>query len=170
MFKNRLDLRKVATIIACLAVCVVMSCGGGNDKEKDGNDAANGEVEYKGKKYPIHEGSVFISTVEGGSAYVLNFKSKNGNTTAIVQFNASAGSELPVGTYTTILGNPQFSVDGDAGQFVFLFAQPAKLEVKKSGTDYDITFTCKIQDGAFDSDPKYDYKLTYKGKITTTKL
>ena len=170
MLKVRLNLRNVATIVACFAVCAVISCGGKDKNGDDENGAAKGEVEYKGKKYPLHESTVFISTVDGGGSYGLNFKSKNGNTSVMLSFNADVGNELPTGTYTTFLGIPQFTVDGDADSFVFLFAEPARLEIKKSGSDYDITFTCKIQDGAFDTDPKYDYKMTYKGKIEVVKM
>jgi len=41
MFVNRLNLRIVATIVACLAVCAVISCGG-KDKDGDENGAAKG--------------------------------------------------------------------------------------------------------------------------------
>jgi len=36
MFKARLNLRNVATVVACLAVCVVMSCDDKKDKDDDG--------------------------------------------------------------------------------------------------------------------------------------
>ena len=47
MFKNRFFLKNVATVVACFAVCAMMSCDG---KDKDGNDgnengAAKGGVD-----------------------------------------------------------------------------------------------------------------------------
>ena len=170
MFKKGLNLRNVATIVACLAVCAVISCGG-KDKDKDGDDDgenAKGQVELNGKKYPLHESTVIVN----GSNYVLNFSSKN---TGGAQFdiNTSAGSELPAGTYTLADFNlsPILSVADPAVDIVlFIRDDPASLVVKKSGSDYEITFTCKVWLEVSNNAPKHDYKLTYKGKIQTIKL
>jgi len=170
MTKSRFNLRNVAKIgVTCLAVCMMFSGCGDKDKDKDddkGGGNAAGQVEFQGKKYPLNECQVTISDKDDQSEYLLGLKSKNGNTTCVFAFSAAKGNELPTGTFTTFIYSPAMYVDDD----VMIFASDErKLEIKKSGSDYDITYTGKVTILG-EGSQKHDFKMTWKGKVETLKL
>jgi len=170
MTKSRFNLRNVAKIgVTCLVVCMMFLGCGGKDKDKDddkGGGNAAGQVELNGKKYPLNKGSVLITDGEGHSEYWLRFEGAN-NVSCVFVFWTAKGSELPAGTFTTFQMPPQVCVH-DSGFDCSMTSNTPNLEIKKSGSDYEITFTGKA---LFElGDPTYDFKVTWKGKIETTKL
>ena len=79
------------------------------------------------------------------------------------------GSALPTGTFTAFAHgvDPILSVDDEAIDITY--SEGGKLEIKKSGSDYDITYTGKVTILG-EGSQKHDFKMTWKGKVETLKL
>lgn len=151
---------------AAILAVVTVSCSGKNNSNggENGNGIVKNEVDLNGKKYPLNTCNVIVTNIGEQSNFMVSIKSSDGNTTAMFSIN-TAGNELPAGTYTLFTMTPQLVVDDNGINGVYVISNP-NLEVKKSGTDYEISFTAKVAVNS-NSGEESDYKLTYKGKVTT---
>ena len=124
MFQKRFNLRNVATIVACLAVCAVMSCG--KNKDKDGDDGGNGAA-------------------AGGADITLSLKAGTKANEVIVTCSPAFSK-----TYIESIGTPfrfiktenptdsyfNFTGSGDGDPFFYLY----ESEFNAAGTEFTCVF------------------------------
>ena len=174
MTNKNFILRSGIAIAICLTVLTMLSgCSKKDDPNGNDNSSANGQIEFNGKKYPVNEGSVIISGSSAPYDYVLSVDEKNGGNSVVFALKGSSASELSAGTYTMDSGSmntfPLYTLDGDlsALELTYYVDNPS-LNIQKSGSDYNITFTGTTSD--ISGAKQYDFKLTYKGTVSVIKL
>ena len=117
MFKNRLKLRKVATIVACLAVTTMFaSCDKTNgDDDDDGGGATAGKIDQKLVGFAWRAGLVHY-----GFIYLYFYP--NGEFTQEVRMNSSSsGTTFIISWEEVYKGN--YSADGGTLTFTFKSAE-----------------------------------------------
>jgi len=136
MFKNKFNLKDVATGVVCLAVCVVMSCGGSGSGGKSGSVTIAGKtVKVDNETWPSasvlakygldglkkpdgYDKGVVVETA--GTMLVINFSAKASTSAAVKNFfsdNSWEGpmemnsSEVKLSSYGKEVGDVKFAAN-----------------------------------------------------------